>query len=648
MTRSVAALMALFATPTPFTTAQSTLGAVLASRGDLDSFNEILDVSGISSGLFRNAGFNGTVFAPSDDAFNDFPVALFSSLLDSEWADHTSCFVRYHTVEGSYLASNLQDGTNLTSLDGDNLTVSGANPTRINEANIIEADFLASNGVAHIMDAVLMPACTSVNIFQQLNETEEFSTLASLIQRADLLDMVSTTAPITLFAPPNQAWDDMGDRFTQELSNPDNLPFLKAFLLNHIVPGNWYESRLESDMSFMLQTSLGTTAFFYNESETNFITNAQITQGNMLGSNGVIHTTDKVIILAAVADLLLNAKVVSDFISFSNFTAALTQADFFDALFLDSLNSPRTTTVFAPIDDAFANVPIEVMDKLLDPNWSFHLRELLRYHLVDGTLKSDELVHLDMLNTFSDFNLTITSGQNMLRVENATVLYRDLTAYNGVIQGIDVVLFPPSLTSSVIDQLRTNPLFSTFLGLLQASNNLTSLLEGGGPMTLFIPTNAAFELFDTTIDSSQLTPGDMETILEYHVAESNIFLNELPDGTFIPTLNGRNLTVSVLMSEDTEDVRSINDAQVLDGGLASNGVLYVLDQVLVPDLPTESPTASPAPTWDGYVAPSSAPSMADPSLPFQTDPTTQAPTSSSLRMSTRIVSWTVLPLCFLL
>ena len=185
----------------------------------------------------------------------------------------------------------------------------------------------------------------------------------------------------------------------------------------------------------------------------------------------------------------------------------------------------------------------------------------------------------------------------------------DLVAYNGIIHGINQVLFPPALTSSILDQLEADPQFSTFLSFLQVSDNITQVLNSVGPMTLFIPTNSAFELFDSTVDSSSFSSADVEMILEYHVALSNIFLNELENNTSIETMNGQNVTVSVMTEEGSEEeALSINDAEVLDGGLASNGVVYVLSKVLVPELPTQIPTSSPAPTIEGFIAPSNAPS----------------------------------------
>lgn len=647
MTPLAAALVAFFSLPTLYTDAQSTLATVLANRGDLDPFNELLDASGFSSGILRNVGSELTVFAPSDDAFQSFPAPLFAALLDSEWSDHTTCFVSYHTVDGIFLARDLSDGMELDTLnDEDTLTVSGANPILINDATIIEADVLASNGVAHVLDAVLMPPCVTQNIYQQLTANQNYSILSDLLQKAGLTEVVSTTAPITLFAPPDQAWQDMGERFIERLSDPENLIFLKAFLMNHVISGNWYSSRLDSDSSFTLQTTQGTTAFFFTENSVNYITNSEIAATDTLASNGVIHSVNPVIILAAVADLLLNAQVVSDTISFSNFTSALQQANFFDALFLDDLNAPRTTTVFAPDDAAFSQVPNETLAKLLDPNWSFHLRELLRYHLADGTIQSMQLSQLETVPTSANGNvpLTITSGTNLLMVDNATVIYPDLTAYNGVIHGIDAVLFPASLTTTILAQIQANTQFSTFLGLLEASPNLTSTLEGDGPMTLFIPTNAAFELFDSTVDSSSITPNDITRILQYHVSLENVFLNELPNQTMIPTLfNGQNMTVSIqtmdtMNSGEEETFRFIDEAQVLDGGLASNGVLYVLDQVLLPELPTEMPTSSPAPTFDGFVAPSNAPSAMTPppvseTTPFMPPPMENMTTSSATQVS---------------
>ena len=162
-------------------------------------------------------------------------------------------------------------------------------------------------------------------------------------------------------------------------------------------------------------------------------------------------------------------------------------------------------------------------------------------------------------------------------------------------------------------------------------------------MTIFIPTNAAFELFDMTMDSSRFTPAEVQMILEYHVSETNVFLNELSNETAIPTLNGQNVTFSVISTDgEGDDLQFLDEAQVLDGGVASNGVLYVLNEVLLPNLPTESPTSSPAPTFDGFIAPSSAPSEQPvmgtwPAMPSGTDTLT----SGAVRLFSKVACTTM-------
>jgi hypothetical protein len=77
----------------------------------------------------------------------------------------------------------------------------------------------------------------------------------------------------------------------------------------------------------------------------------------------------------------------------------------------------------------------------------------------------------------ADSNLTITSQGSGLTVEEANVVSPDLTTYNGVIHEIDTLLFPPSLTMTVMERLLATSQFTTFLGLLEVSQNLTGLVH---------------------------------------------------------------------------------------------------------------------------------------------------------------------------
>ncbi len=98
-----------------------------------------------------------TVFAPTDAAFAHIQKDV-DSLLKSENKKKLISILTYHVVSGNTMAADLQDGQELTTVEGGKLKVSVKNgKVMINDANVTMADVGASNGVIHIIDKVLMP-----------------------------------------------------------------------------------------------------------------------------------------------------------------------------------------------------------------------------------------------------------------------------------------------------------------------------------------------------------------------------------------------------------------------------------------------------------------------------------------------------------
>ena len=97
-----------------------------------------------------------TVFAPTDDAFAALPAGTVESLLLPENQDQLVAILTYHVVSGELFASDVLAQAELTTVQGANLTVDASN-LRINDSNIVQADIEASNGVIHVIDAVLLP-----------------------------------------------------------------------------------------------------------------------------------------------------------------------------------------------------------------------------------------------------------------------------------------------------------------------------------------------------------------------------------------------------------------------------------------------------------------------------------------------------------
>ncbi len=107
---------------------------------------------------------------------------------------------------------------------------------------------------------------------------------------------------------------------------------------------------------------------------------------------------------------------------------------------VDALESPGPFTVFAPTDDAFAKLPKETLNSLLEDIPK--LKKIVSYHIVFGDVRSDDLVQIDEAETFEGSVVAIESDGGKYKVNDANILKTDILADNGVIHVIDSVLVP--------------------------------------------------------------------------------------------------------------------------------------------------------------------------------------------------------------
>jgi uncharacterized surface protein with fasciclin (FAS1) repeats len=126
--------------------------------------------------------------------------------------------------------------------------------------------------------------------------------------------------------------------------------------------------------------------------------------------------------------------------SFKTLAAALDAADL-----VDTLKGAGPFTVFAPTDDAFAKLPKETLDSLLQPANRDKLRRILTYHVVPGTVMASDVVKLQSAKAVSGDTLTVKARDGVVSVDNARVIKTDVRAANGVIHVIDTVILPKGL-----------------------------------------------------------------------------------------------------------------------------------------------------------------------------------------------------------
>ena len=129
-------------------------------------------------------------------------------------------------------------------------------------------------------------------------------------------------------------------------------------------------------------------------------------------------------------------------------------------------------------------------------------------------------------------------------------------------------------TMTLAGQASNAGIFTTLLAAADAAN-LTSVLYDDGPFTLFAPTDDAFG----TVENFLKNPKELAKVLKYHLVKGNIFSSDLNNGSSVATMLGSPVNIS-----KTEDVL-VNNARVIQADMeASNGVIHVIDKVLMPTI----------------------------------------------------------------
>jgi len=220
---------------------------------------------------------------------------------------------------------------------------------------------------------------------------------------------------------------------------------------------------------------------------------------------------------------------------------------------------------------------------LTDPTGT--LAQILLYHVVSGQALSTDLSDGQTITTLLGEDITVTIGMNGVMINNATVVVADITATNGVVHVIDAVLLPPAPqpTTTVVDVIVNSNVHNTLEAAVVAAG-LVETLSGTGPFTVFAPTDNAFAALPAgTVETLLADPtGTLTQILLYHVVGAQALSTDLTNGQTVATLQGQTVTVTI-----NADGVFINNAQVTVADIVTdNGVIHVIDAVLLPQQPS--------------------------------------------------------------
>jgi len=261
------------------------------------------------------------VFAPTNAAFEAVPAETMEALAAD--VDLLTSVLTYHVVADSViLSSDLTEGAVVPTVNRASVTVTSLTPPTINDSGVAMADIMASNGVVHVIDAVLIPPPAeeaapaaemaeeeepSSTIVDLAVATPDLSTLVELVTAAGLVETLSGEGPFTVFAPTNAAFEAVPAETMEALAADVDL--LTSVLTYHVVPGTIMSTDLAvgAEVTAVSEGTLTVTSLTpptINESE--------VVQADIVASNGVVHVIGAVLMPPAEEEPAMDMGDVAD------------------------------------------------------------------------------------------------------------------------------------------------------------------------------------------------------------------------------------------------------------------------------------------------------------------------------------------------
>jgi transforming growth factor-beta-induced protein len=462
----------------------------------------------------------------------------------------------------------------------------------------------SSNNNSHAIEPVdpidTTPEPTATTIVDVAVADGNFTTLVAALQATGLdATLADTNASFTVFAPTDDAFALLGQEALDALLN--DLDTLSDILTYHVISSEVDAAAAIASVGSLVEMVNGDQVGLSLDGDNLLVNVATVTFTDIQADNGIIHVIDAVLMPPADrAEPTLN--IVDTAIAagtFDTLVSALQTAGLDTALADES----RSFTVFAPTDEAFAMIGAETITALLaNPDV---LANILLQHVVEAEVLSTTAFSLNgqSASTLAEaaIPVTINSAINSLLFGGATVTVKDIYATNGVIHVIDMVVIAdvelpaPAPAMSIVDVALENGNFTTLVAALQATGLDTVLDDPESSFTVFAPTDDAFALLgQETIDNLLADIPALTEILLYHVLPDAEVLQDAA----VTVAQSVNKMVTMANTQATslslsDGILYVNKSAVsLVDIAADNGVIHVVDQVILPLAVKSEPTMS--------------------------------------------------------
>jgi transforming growth factor-beta-induced protein len=439
---------------------------------------------------------------------------------------------------------------------------------------------------------------TTTTIVDAALANGNFTTLVAALQATGLdVTLADTSSTFTVFAPTDDAFALLGeDTINALLADTDTLADILTY---HVIVGEVNAEAAIASAGSTVEMVNGDSIGLSLDGDNLLVNTSTVTITDIQTDNGIIHVIDAVLLPPADrGEPTMN--IVETAVAAGEFTTLVTalQAANLDTALADE---SAMFTVFAPTDTAFALIGAETLNTLLEnPDV---LSNILLQHVVASEVSSVAAYTLNGLSaeTLSGamIPVAINSMTDSLTFGGANIVMKDIYTTNGVIHVIDMVIVAdveiPAPAMSIIDVAAANGSFTTLVAALQATGLDTVLADPDTDFTVFAPTDAAFALLgEDTINALLADPDTLSNILLYHVISGAKIMQD----TAVTVAQSDNKMVT--MANEQMSTLSLNDSTLyinksavsLVDVMADNGVIHVVDQVILPPTMKAEPTMS--------------------------------------------------------
>ncbi|XP_050309672.1 transforming growth factor-beta-induced protein ig-h3 [Anthonomus grandis grandis] len=573
-------------------TEQVDLKPLLQTLDDLkfDEFHKQIKNSGLED-MFKNGNY--TIFVPTDGAIHDYNDRL-NDINGIDQARRRRAvkvplsskeLVLSHTTNGFVDLSEVENEEIFKSMDQVNSpiriniypTYSGDKMTTANCARLVKSNILTDNGIVHVVDRTVAPATESIENI--IDSNPSLSSFKRVLENTDIKKHIKPDGHYTVFAATDEAFNKLNEQQRQKLLNGGGCAssILKHHFVAHTVCssaiiGNATTHNVEG-INLNMERTLDDDLIFENK--------AKIVEADIIGTNGVIHLIDTLIIPES-GQYISNMLKTQNFSMFQNLIekAGLT----------DELDNYENATVFVPTNKAFESPEGTKLLKEIE-NDPEQIKELLKYHIADGKVESLELSNNMKLNTKAGKGLRVnlystlplfTNVINRATINCAPLIHFDKKTCGSIVHQVNRILVPPK--SNILDVISTDERYSKLKELIAGTEVEKVLQESNRSLTLLAPTDEAFAamrdeerepLFNSTEKADEFIKNH---ILTEVLCCSGVGPHTWGFNSFIPTLGEQRVEIGRTGSRIFANRAVVTKCDQL----ATNGVVHSINKALIP------------------------------------------------------------------